>query len=261
MFAEERQQKIAELVAVRSRVTVNELAELFTITSETVRRDLATLESTRTLRRVHGGAVALDRLSTSEASLVERQSQQEQKARIARAAAAMLPTTGAGSILLDAGTSTALLADELLDWSPAGPGDALLVVTNAVPIAHKLSANAALQLEILGGRVRGLTRAVVGPTATEQLAGLRPDIAFVGANGVHADFGLSTPDAMEAAAKHAMVTAARRVVVLADSSKLGSEALVRFARLSEIDALVTDAVPPADLSAALAAANVEVVIA
>ena len=262
MFAEERQQRIAELVAVRSRVTVNELAELFTITSETVRRDLATLESARTLRRVHGGAVALDRLSTSEASLVERQSQQqEQKARIARAAAAMLPTTGAGSILLDAGTSTALLADELLDWSPAGPGDALLVVTNAVPIAHKLSANAALQLEILGGRVRGLTSAVVGPTATEQLAGLRPDIAFVGANGVHADFGLSTPDAMEAAAKHAMVTAARRVVVLADSSKLGSEALVRFARLSEIDALVTDAVPPADLSAALAAANVEVVIA
>jgi DeoR family transcriptional regulator, fructose operon transcriptional repressor len=262
MFAEERQQKIAELVAVRSRVTVNELAELFTITSETVRRDLATLESARTLRRVHGGAVALDRLSTSEPSLVERQfQQQEQKALIARAAAALLPTTGAGSILLDSGTSTALLADQLLEWSPAGPDDSLLVVTNAIPIAHKLSANNALQLEILGGRVRGLTSAVVGPTATEQLAGLRPDIAFVGANGVHADFGLSTPDAIEAAVKHAMVVAARQVVVLADSSKLGSEALVRFARLSEIDTLVTDSAPNADLSAALAAANVEVVIA
>ena len=194
MFAEERQLKIAELVAARNRVTVTELADLFTITQETVRRDLATMESARTLRRVHGGAVAMDRLSMSEPSLGERASQRrEQKARIADAAATLIPSSRTGSIILDAGTTTALLADRLSGWTPASAGDALLVITNAVPIAYKLSGNPEIQLEILGGRVRGLTSAVVGRTATEQLEALRPDIAFIGANGVHAAVRIQHP--------------------------------------------------------------------
>ncbi|MDJ0354945.1 DeoR/GlpR family DNA-binding transcription regulator [Paenarthrobacter sp. PH39-S1] len=262
MFAEERQEKIAELVAARSRVTVAELADLFKITTETVRRDLAGLENTRRLRRVHGGAVALDRLSMSEPSLGERQSQHlAEKIRIAAAAAVLIPSTRTGSVLLDSGTTTALLAEQLTDWAPASPGDALLVITNALPIAHRLSANPELQLEILGGRVRGLTSAIVGATASERLEALRPDIAFVGANGVHAHFGLSTPDSMEAAVKTAIVRSARRVVALVDSSKLGEETLVRFATLREIDTLITDARPAKDLAAALTAADVELVIA
>ncbi|MDO5753979.1 MAG: D-beta-D-heptose 1-phosphate adenosyltransferase, partial [Arthrobacter sp.] len=76
-----------------------------------------------------------------------------------------------------------------------------------------------------------------------------------------ADFGLSTPDPVEAATKTAMVKAARQVVVLADSSKLGTETLVRFATLEEIDTLVTTAAPSPELEAALAAAGVEVVLA
>lgn len=262
MFAEERQQKIAELVAARNRVTVTELADLFTITQETVRRDLATLESARTLRRVHGGAVAMDRLSMSEPSLGERQSQRlDQKSRIAAAAADLIPSTRTASVVLDAGTTTALLADRLAGWTPSSPGDALLVITNAVPIAYKLSTNQELQLDILGGRVRGLTSAVVGRTAIEQLESLRPDIAFIGANGVHAEFGFSTPDPVEAAVKSAIVRSARRVVALVDSSKLGGETLVRFAALGDVDTLITDAQPDPELTAALAAADVELVIA
>ncbi|WP_434617025.1 DeoR/GlpR family DNA-binding transcription regulator [Arthrobacter sp. A5] len=262
MFAEERQDKIAELVAARSRVTVAELADLFRITTETVRRDLAGLENTRRLRRVHGGAVALDRLSMSEPSLGERQSQhQDEKSRIAAAAAALIPTARTGSVILDSGTTTALLAEHLANWTPPSPGDGLLVITNAVPIAHRLSANPELQLEILGGRVRGLTSAIVGATATDRLEALRPDIAFVGANGVHPDFGFSTPDSVEAAVKAAIVRSARRVVALADSSKLGEETLVRFATLREVDTLITDAAPSGELAAALAAADVELVIA
>ncbi|HEY8295987.1 MAG TPA: DeoR/GlpR family DNA-binding transcription regulator [Micrococcaceae bacterium] len=262
MFAEERQLKIAELVAARNRVTVTELADLFTITQETVRRDLAALEAARTLRRVHGGAVAMDRLSMSEPSLGERQTQrQDQKSRIAAAAAALIPSSRTGSIILDAGTTTARLADRIAGWAPSSPGDELLVITNAVPIAYKLSGNPEIQLEILGGRVRGLTSAIVGRTATEQLESLRPDIAFIGANGVHPYFGFSTPDPVEAAVKAAIVRSARRVVALVDSSKLGEETLVRFAALGEVDTLITDAEPSPDLAAALAAADVEVVIA
>jgi DeoR family fructose operon transcriptional repressor len=262
MFAEERHQRIAELVGAQGRAGVNELADLFSITQETVRRDLATLEENRILRRVHGGAVALDRLSRSEPSLSERQTQRrDEKQRIAAAAMALIPRTQTVSILLDAGSTTAALAEQLSGWSPAKDGDELLAITNSLPIASSLSNNTHLLLDVLGGRVRGLTSAVVGARATEQLGALRPDIAFIGANGIHADFGLSTPDPVEAATKTAMVRAARQVVILADASKLGVETLVRFATLEEVDTLITSTAPAPDLAAALAAAGVEVVIA
>ena len=206
--------------------------------------------------------MAIDRLSMSEPSLEERQTQRhDEKARIAAAALDMIPASTTGSIILDSGTTTELLADRLLDWTPANGGDQLLVITNALPIAYKLAANEAISLQILGGRVRGRTRAIVGTRTTQQLDAMRPDIAFVGANGVAADFGFSTPDSVEAAVKTAIVRSARRVVALADSSKLDQETLVRFAALSDIDALITDAPPSPKLAAALAAADVEVVIA
>ncbi|ALE04320.1 D-beta-D-heptose 1-phosphate adenosyltransferase (plasmid) [Arthrobacter sp. ERGS1:01] len=262
MFAEERHQRIAELVGDQGRVGVNELADLFSITQETVRRDLATLEGERILRRVHGGAVALDKLSRSEPSLSERSGRRlDEKQRIAAAAMALIPHAQTVSILLDAGTTTAALADQLADWAPAKDGDELMAITNSLPIATSLSTNSNLLLDILGGRVRGLTSAVVGARATEQLGALRPDIAFLGTNGIHADFGLSTPDPVEAATKTAMVRAARQVVILADASKLGAETLVRFATLEEIDTLITSTEPAPDLAAALAAAGVDVVIA
>ena len=262
MFAEERQSLIADLVSSSSRVTVSDLASRFDVTPETVRRDLDSLEGARRLRRVHGGAVAFDRPSVSELSLEERQTQNhDEKKRIAAAALTMIPKSQTGSILLDAGTTTELLADLLVDWAPAAPDAELLVITNAVPIATKLAGNEAVQVYILGGRVRGLTRAVVGPSTIGQIDSLRPDIAFVGANGVHAEFGFSTPDAVESAVKTAIVRSARRVVALADSTKLDKETLIRFAALGDVDVLITDALPSDELATALAAADVEVVIA
>lgn len=262
MFAEERHQRIVELVSAQGRVGVNELAELFSITQETVRRDLATLEESNHLRRVHGGAVGTDRLTRSELSLSERQTQHlDEKQRLATAALALIPHAPTASVLLDSGTTTAALAERLSGWVPTNTGDELLVITNSLPIAASLSTNTHLLLDIVGGRVRGLTSAVVGARATEQLGALRPDIAFIGTNGIHENFGLSTPDPVESATKTAMVKAARQVVVLADASKLGTETLVRFATLEDIDTLITTAEPDRELAAALAAAGVEVVIA
>ncbi len=262
MFAEERQGLIADLLAGAGRVRVSDLAIHFDVTPETVRKDLSTMEEAGQLRRVHGGAVAIDMQSTFEPSLGERQTQRrDEKSRIAAAARALIPASRTGSILLDAGSTTEHLAELLIDWKPASIGDQLLVITNALPIASKLSRNEEIQLHILGGLVRGLTSAVVGAGTIDQLESLRPDIAFIGTNGVDAGFGFSTPDAVEAAVKSAIVRSARRVVALADSSKLDQETLVRFAALSEIDTLITDQQPSPELSAALAAANVEVVIA
>ncbi len=272
MFAEERQQKIAELVSGNGRVSVTTLAERFRITTETVRRDLATLETAGTVRRVHGGAVAADRFSTSEESINERTIQRpDQKMRIAQAALALIPQTKPGSILLDAGSTTEALADLLSRRSAvalpgaasANPGAApeLVVITHAIPIAAKLSSAPGIALQILGGRVRGLTQAAVGQSTVEAARRMRPDIAFIGTNGIHPDFGLSTPDPEEAAVKAAFVHSAGRIVVLADSSKLDTETLVQFASLKDLDTLITDSEPSPDLAAALADAGVDVVIA
>ena len=272
MFAEERQQQIAGLVAASGRASVTDLAERFRITTETVRRDLAALESAGTVRRVHGGAVSADRFSTTEESILERTIQrQEQKHRIAEAALAFLPQGPSSSIVLDAGSTTEVLADILARRS-AGPAPSkgakgaekdqeLVVITHAVPIAAKLASTPGIALQILGGRVRGLTKAAVGQATVDAAHRLRPDIAFVGTNGIHASFGLSTPDPEEAAVKAAFVHSARRIVVLADSSKLDAETLVQFASLKDLDTVITDRKPSRELAAALAEAGVEVVIA
>ncbi|UXM92047.1 DeoR/GlpR family DNA-binding transcription regulator [Paenarthrobacter sp. JL.01a] len=263
MFAEERQQLISALVAERGRVSVTDLADRFSITTETIRRDLAALEVSGNLRRVHGGAVPSDRLSTREESIVERAVQrQDEKLRIAKAALALIPEPTTGSILLDAGSTTETLADLLAQRTlPTNSNEELVVITHAIPIAGKLSSTQGVALQILGGRVRGLTQAAVGQSTVEAAYRLRPDIAFVGTNGIHAVFGLSTPDPEEAAVKAAFVKSARRVVALADSSKLDAETLVQFATLKDVDTLITDQQPSAELAAALADAGVDVVVA
>ena len=264
MYATERHQHIADTLDRDGRVSVAGLARDFGVTTETIRRDLDALEQLGRLRRVHGGAVGAEQTTLAEASLDERLGRNApQKEAIARAALALISPTFRGSVLLDSGSTTGRLADLLVGWSPDESAASLDVSTNSVPIAGRLhaAANPRLQLRFLGGAVRGITGAAVGPATIAQLDDLRPDLAFVGANGVSGDFGFSTPDETEAAAKAAMVHAARRVVVLADSSKLDSESLVRFARLDEVDTLITDAAPRTALADALATAGMQVVVA
>jgi DeoR family fructose operon transcriptional repressor len=255
MYAEERQQAIAGLVADRGRVAVTALAEGFGVTTETIRRDLAVLERSGALRRVHGGAVPAGALTLAETALGERTAiRHEEKRKIAAAALALLPDTD-GSLLLDGGSTTAALADLL------PPDRRLFVATNSVPITARLSTAPGLTLHVLGGRVRGITQCAVGETPVRALGELRLDVAFLGANGVTAGHGCTTPDEAEASVKRAMVRAAQRVVVLADNSKLGREHLVRFARPDEVDVLVTDAGADPGIVRGLEDAGVEVVIA
>ena len=267
MFAEERQQLIVGLITASGRASVTDLAERFSITTETVRRDLAALEAAGSVRRVHGGAVSPDRFSTNEESILVRTDQrQPEKIRIAEAALALIPQDGTGSILIDAGSTTESLAELLAARTAAatsisGPATELVVITHSLPIAARLSAEPGIALHLLGGKVRGLTQAAVGQSTVEAARRIRPDIAFIGTNGIHAAFGLSTPDPEEAAVKAAFVQSARRIVVLADASKLDAETLVQFASLKDLDTLITDKKPSPDLADALADAGVEVVVA
>jgi DeoR family fructose operon transcriptional repressor len=255
LYPEERQQAIASLVTERGRLAVTAVAEEFGVTTETVRRDLAVLERAGMVRRVHGGAVPAGILTLVEPGLAERHdTRSEAKRAIAAAALDLLPGSD-GSIALDGGTPTAALAELL----PAERR--LLAVTSSVPIAARLSVATGVTLHVLGGRVRGVTQCAVGESTVRALGELRVDVAFLGANGISPTHGFTTPDDAEAAVKRAMVRAGQRVVVLADSSKLDREHLVRFAVPEDVDVLVTDAEADPGVVAELEKAGVEVVLA
>lgn len=255
MYPEERQQAIASLVISRGRASVAELAETYAVTTETVRRDLAVLDRAGVVQRVHGGAVPTRALHVIEPGVNERESTRSgHKDAIARVAADFFPYAGA-SVLFDAGTTTARVAALL-------PTDRdLTVVTNSVPIAARAATVPTANLQLLGGRVRGLTQAAVGEQVLRVLDTLRIDVAFIGTNGITIRHGLSTPDGEEAAVKRSMVRSANYVVVVADSTKVGQEEFVSFAPIDSVDVLITDSeITEAD-RAAFTARGVEVVLA
>ena len=255
MYAEERQIATARLVAERGRISVADIAERFEVTTETVRRDLSTLERRGLVRRVHGGAMHVETMAVLESALgVREQTFTAQKDRIARAALDLLPAAG-GTIALDAGTTTSRFAHVL-------PRDhALTVVTHSVPVAAMLAGSTQIELHLLPGRVRPATQAAVGAETVDALSRLRVDVCFVATNGLTLAHGLSTPDHEEAATKRALVKAARRVVCLTDSSKIGVETTLRFAALGNVDVLVTDSDIDDDVADELRQSGLEVRIA
>ncbi|GAB3890509.1 DeoR/GlpR family DNA-binding transcription regulator [Microbispora bryophytorum] len=251
MYAEERQQEILRAARDAGRVDVVTLAERFGVTTETIRRDLTALERAGVLRRVHGGAIPVERLGFEPALAARDEVMTAEKERIAKAALAELPEDG--SVVVDAGSTTSRLVQAL-------PADReLTVVVNSPPLATVLAARPNLTVLMLGGRVRGRTLATVEDWAIQQLSQLNVDVAFMATNGCSVAKGLTTPDPAEAAIKRAMIACADRAVLLADHTKFSGTYLARFATLGEIDVVITDAGLDPDQAAALAAAGPEVV--
>lgn len=253
MYAAERQQHILGAARAEGRVEVGALAESLDVTTETVRRDLSALERRGLLRRVHGGAIPVELLEPETGLEVRVGRSSEAKRRIAQRALEEIPR--GGTVLLDAGTTTLAIAQAL-------PADAsLTVVTNSLMIGAVLADRAGVSLLQLGGRVRPVTGAAVGRWTCEALAELTVDVGFLGANGFDPARGLTTPDADEAAAKRAMLGAARTAVLVADASKAGRAHLHRFAEIEEIDTVITDTQLDADTADAVRAAGPRVVTA
>jgi DeoR family fructose operon transcriptional repressor len=250
-FADERQAEVLRLLGADGRVESAHLAQLFGVSAESVRKDLARLESRGLLRRVHGGAVP-GQPRREEANVATRAEQAAEKSAIARHALRFVPD--GGSLLLDAGTTTLRLAELL-------PADRELVVyTNAIPVLSTL-VRRGIAVVGLGGRVRPATMAAVGPLAVGALASINVDVAFLGTNALSFRRGLTTPDADEAEVKHAMLAAARQRVFLVDTSKFGRESLARHATLQDVDILVTDDAVTVEQREELLAADVAVEVA
>lgn len=253
MYAPERHQAILEEARGAGRVEVAGLAERLDVTPETIRRDLTALERHGVLRRVHGGAIPVERLGAEPALEVRQGVAVAEKDRIAAAALAELPEGGA--VLVDAGTTTVRFAELL-------PTDReLVVVTHALPVALAVAAKPNLTLHLVGGQVRGRTLAAVGGWAERALADVFADVCFLGTNALTAERGLSTPDVAEAAVKRALMRAARRTVVLADHTKLGRDDFAHVADLEGVDTLITDTAADPDVVSDVEAAGPRVVLA
>ena len=223
------------------------------VTPETVRRDLTALERLGVLRRVHGGAMPVERFGFEPNVAMRENRFSAEKDRIAKAALDELPD--GGSIILDAGTTTVRLAAML-------PTDRkLTVVTHSLPIANLLAAHPNIELHLLGGAVRGVTLAAVGGWALRNVADVSVDVTFLGTNGITARRGLTTPDLTEASVKRALAHAARRTVVLADHSKFGRVDFASVIGLEDVDAVISDSDLDAETAAEIESTGPRMVLA
>ncbi|OII65625.1 DeoR family transcriptional regulator [Streptomyces sp. CC53] len=248
LLAEQRRALILDEVRRRGGARVNELTRKLNVSDMTVRRDLDALARQGVVEKVHGGAVPVPETEarTHEPGFEAKSALAPgAKEDIARVAAAMAAPGSA--VALSGGTTTYAVARHLLEVPD------LTVVTNSVRVADVFhAAKAGTATVVLTGGVRTPSDALVGPVADQTIGTLRFDLLFLGVHGVSVDAGLSTPNLAEAETNRRLIRSARRVVVVADHTKWGTVALGSFARLDEVDTLVTDGGAPDAVRAEMA---------
>ncbi|WP_146584609.1 DeoR/GlpR family DNA-binding transcription regulator [Puniceibacterium confluentis] len=233
-----RHPEILEIARREGRVTVERLADYFSVTQQTIRRDLTDLADAGQLERVHGGAVLPS--GTSNIEYEDRRALNEAaKVAIARACAARIPSDS--SVFLNIGTSTEAVARELLRHQN------LLVVTNNMNVANILVANPECQIVVAGGSLRRSDGGLVGDMTTQIIRQFKLDLAVMGCSALDADGDLLDFDFQEIGVSQAILEQSRSAFLVADTSKFQRNAPARIASMSEIDTFFTDAPPPAAL--------------
>jgi DeoR/GlpR family transcriptional regulator of sugar metabolism len=247
VFAPERQEQIAKMVADAGRVRVADLATTFGVSPVTIRKDLLVLEGEGRLVRTHGGGIAPRSTSRPEPAFeVRERLQRDEKWRIGAAAAALVED--GDSIVFDASTTALYMARHLKE---RGAWHQLTVVTNSIRIALELAGQVGITVLMLGGRVRSEALSVVGPLGDGVFRRVNVQKAFVGAVGLTMEAGLSDAMEEEAQIKRSMVAAAREVYALVDHTKWGRTASATFCRPDRLTGIITDEDAPADMVDAL----------
>lgn len=244
MLAEERRQRMVEMVGRNATVSVTELAQLFGTSESTIRRDLERLESAGLLVKVHGGAASVDtKLKPSpfvaiEPTMAEKRSlRADEKLVLARWAAAQIEPDD--FVYLDSGTTTLAIVEHLGEAACRAT-----FVTNSVSIALALVSRGARTC-VIGGDLKAGTEAIVGPGAIDALSRYNFSKGFWGTNGVTPEQGFTTPDTGEAMVKLISMQHSRERYVLADSTKLGVVTPVTFSRFEDATLVTTSPVDPA----------------
>jgi DeoR family transcriptional regulator, fructose operon transcriptional repressor len=234
--AEERQHQIVTLARRQGEVDVAKLAAELDVSAETIRRDLRLLEKHGLIRRTHGGAYPVEtaKFETDLASRTMRGV--PEKRRIATAAAGLIGD--AETIFIDEGFTPQLIAEALPRDRP------LTVVTASLATAGALAEAENTTVLLLGGRVRHGTLATVDHWTTKMLAGFVIDLAYIGANGISREHGLTTPDPAVSEVKAQAIRASRRTVFAGVHTKFGAVSFCRFAEIGELEAIVTSTLLP-----------------
>jgi len=250
-LAEARWRKLRTLLRDRDIVRVEELAAELGVSAATVRRDLAALEASGDLRRIHGGAMAPERRAEEPLFDDKTAMAAREKQRIAEAALSLI---GPRDIVYLDGGSTVLALARLLTAHAQ-----LTVVTNSLRVAQLFSSGGPRMI-LTGGECRLLSQTFVGPLTRAVLDQMHLDIAFMGTIGVSAEQGMTTTDPAEAFTKEQAMSRASRTVLLADSSKFGKTSFVRFGTLSCLAAVISDKQMPSAQRKAFQRAGVETLL-
>lgn len=260
MQRHERLTKLFEVILGEKSVTVDELVARLGVSAATVRRDLDHLADQQLITRTHGGAVASPHSSDIPIRYGPGAKLSQEKRRIAAFAADQVRP---GDIIgLNGGTTTTELARELAlreELRAEAPGEQVVIVTNAVNIATELAVRPHLRVVLTGGVVRSMSFELVGPFASHVIDSVSIDTLFLGVDALTPKGAFTAHDG-EAAINGRLAAQARRVVVIADNTKLRARAFARICPLSEIDQIITDEHADPQAVARFREAGIEVVL-
>jgi len=232
MLSEERRREILELLRTDGRVLVRDLARRFHTSLITIRKDLESLHHQGLLERTHGGALPIRTGALQDQSLQEKERlHKQEKLRIAAAAVRMIRPGQV--VILDSGTTTTAIARGCRQIR------GLTIITNATNIAAELEGSSA-EVILTGGTLRKNSFSLVGPLAEESLRKLSADMLFLAVDGFDVSYGLTTPNQLEARVNRAMSEAARRTIIVCDSSKFGRRSLSLIMPVSSVHEAITD---------------------
>lgn len=234
MLLTPRQDEIVALAKANGRVLVDELASRFSVTPQTIRKDLNDLCDTRVLTRIHGGA-----LFPSGNENVKYEARRAiasvEKQAIGAAAAAHIPNNS--SLFINIGTTTEAVGEALADHHE------LMVITNNINVANRLRVFPGIEVVIAGGVVRGSDGGIVGEAAVDFIRQFKVDFAVIGVSAIDEDGALLDFDFREVKVAQAIISNARHVILVSDSLKFERTAPVRIGHLSQVHTFITDHCP------------------
>jgi DeoR family transcriptional regulator of aga operon len=248
-----RQEEILNELEKKGFVNVIDLCETLNVSTVTIRKDLNFLENQRLLHRTHGGA-SKQPIYAFERNVNEKEGLQvEQKLQIAKEALKYINEYD--YIILGSGSNIHYLSKIITGFQK------LTVLTASLKVSLELSKETNIETIQLGGDVRKSSNSVVGPIAESILSQFSCNKLFLGTDGLHLDFGLSTSNALEAHLNQAMIEVAEKVIVLSDSTKMNVRGFGKICDLDKIDVLITDSGIDGDTKSKLEELGIEVVIA
>lgn len=253
LIARERRQRVLEIVESTGIASVRELAHRLDVAPITITRDLQELEQEGLIRRVRGGAISVRGASYEPPFSARETHLHAEKRRIAEKAVELV--RDGDSIILDVGTTTLEIAHAL-----KGKRNLTVLVSN-LRGAFALANLAAIQVIVVGGRLRSSELSMVGHLAEQTLRSFQVDKAFIGVGGITLEHGLTEFNVDEAGTKKAMLERARQRIVVADHTKFGKMMLAAVAPVGAVDMIITGSEVDRDIVRPLQDAGVEIVLA